>query len=111
MRSVLVCLSLLLTTALACAAEVTFTRVWPQWRDADAFDRISEYLGHGENTGGHLVLRTRADARAGYYFIVRLEHSPSLAGAKFELSVIRPDAPDPKSFSFSDTAPATDGVV
>src|SRR5471032_2138810 len=90
------------------ATEAEFVRVWPQWRDAEAFDRISEYFGHGENTGGHLILRTHADARAGYYFIVRLEHAPSLTGAKFELSVIRPDAPEPKSFSFSVTAPATD---
>ena len=111
MRSALACLSLLVTAVFACAAEVTFTRVWPQWREAEAFDRISEYFGHGENTSGHLILRTHADARAGYYFIVRLEHAPSLTGAKFELSVIRPDAPEPKSFSFPIATSANDGVV
>jgi hypothetical protein len=26
-------------------AEVEFARVWPQWRDAESFDRISEYSG------------------------------------------------------------------
>ena len=97
--------------AAAHAAEVEFVRVWPQWRDAEAFDRISEYFGGGENNGGQLVLRTHADARAGYYFVVRLAHAPSLEGAKFEVVVIRPDAPEPKTFSFPLAAPTKNGVV
>ena len=93
------------------AAEVEFVRVVPQWRDAESFERISEYFGRGENTGGHLVLRTHAEARAGYYFVFRLAHAPSLAGANFEVSVIRPDVPEPKTFSLPVASPAGDGVV
>jgi hypothetical protein len=81
------------------ASDVEFVRVWPQWRDAESFERISEYFGGGENTGNHLILRTHADARAGYYFVVRLARAASLAGTKFEVSVIRPDATEPTMFS------------
>ena len=88
-----------------------FSRVWAQWRDAEAFGRIGEYFGGKENTSGHVVLRTHADTRAGYYFAVRLSHAPALNAATFELSVIRPDAPEPKIFSFPITATASDPVV
>ncbi len=97
--------------AVARAADVEFSRVWPQWRDADAFDRIGEYFGGGESTGRQVILRTHAEQRAGYYFVVRLAHAPVLNAAVFELSIIRPDSPDPKTFSFPITAPANDKVV
>ena len=100
MRLVLV-LALLFTPLVAVrAADAAFTRVWPQWRTTESFDRITEYFGGGENTGGQIVVRTHADARAGYYFLVRLNDASALAGAKFALEVIRPDAPDPKVFAF-----------
>ena len=93
------------------ATEVEFVRVWPQWRAAESFERISEFFGGGENTGGHLILRTRAETRAGYYFVVRLAHAASLEGAKFEVSVVRPDTVEPKAFSLPVTAPRKDDVV
>ena len=83
------------------AAEAEFVRVWPQWRDADAFDRIGEYFGGKESTEKEIVLRTHAEPREGYYFLVRVKNAAALAGAKFELQVIRPDAPEPKTFSFA----------
>lgn len=90
------------------ATDTTIASVWPQWRDAASFDRISEYFGRSENTGGHRVLRTHADTRAGFYFLVRLAHPAALADAKFELQVIAPDKPEPKTFSFSAAASARD---
>jgi len=81
------------------AAEVEFGRVAGQWREAESFDRISEYFGGGENRGGQVVVRTHADLRPGYYFLVRVSDASALTGAKFELSVIRPDAPEAKTFT------------
>ena len=101
---------LLLPFAGARAAEVEFVRVWPQWREAESFERISEFFGGGENRSGQIVLRTHADARAGYYFLVRIASAAAVAGAKFELQVIRPDAPEPKTFSFPAVAPAGSAV-
>lgn len=92
-------------------AEVEFVRVWPLWREAESFERISEYFGGGENTGGHLVLRTHADVRAGYYFVVRLGHAVSLAGAKFEATIIRPDTAEPQTFAFPVVAKSDQSVV
>lgn len=100
MRSALACLALLILASLAGAAEAEFVRVWPQWREAKSFDHIGEYFGRRENSERHLVLRTQADVRDGYYFLVRVKNAAALAGAKFELHVIRPDAPEPKIFSF-----------
>lgn len=88
------------------AAEVEFLRVWPGWRNAAAFDRIGEYFGGQENTGRNIALRTQPEPRDGYYFVVRVKTAAALNGAKFELSVIRPDAPEPKVFSFPATVPA-----
>jgi hypothetical protein len=92
------------------AAEVEFLRIWPGWRDTDSFDRISEYFGRGENTGRQIILRTQPDVRAGYYFLVRVKSAASLSGAKFELSVIRPDTPDPKVHTFVSTVPGKETV-
>jgi len=98
----------LLLTSLVCAraADATITSVWPEWRGTDSFDRISEYFGRGENTGGHRILRTHADTRAGFYFLVRLAR-PAAADNKFEIQVIAPDNPEPKNFSFPIASAAT----
>ncbi len=104
-------LTLLFTSAsLATAADVEFLRVWPNWRNADAFDRISEYFGGQESTARNVVLRTQPEPRAGYYFLVRVKNATPLPGAKFDLHVIRPDAPAPKIFSFPVTVPEKETV-
>jgi hypothetical protein len=100
MRSLTLALLLLGLLARARAGDLAFARIGADWHDAAAFDRISEYFGGGENTGGHTILRTHADARAGFYFLVHFAHGVPPAGAKFELQVIRPDAPEGKTFSF-----------
>ncbi len=109
MRSAFAAL-LLLTTSLALAGEAEFVRIWPGWRDAESFERISEFFGRGENTSGQIVLRTQPETRAGFYFLVRVKSTAPLDGAKFELAVVRPDQPEPQSFSFPATLPKREAV-
>lgn len=111
MRSALLTLILAAFVSIASAAEVEFLRVWPGWREADSFDRISEYLGRGENTGGHLVLRTQPEVRAGYYFLVRIKCAAAIPAANFTVSVVRPDTPEAKTHRFSTVLPAKETVV
>ena len=92
------------------AAEAEFVRVWPGWRDAESFDRIGDFFGGDQKHGGEIIVRTHPDARAGYYFFVRVKSSTALAGARFVLEVIRPDAPAPKTFNFPAVAPAGGAV-
>lgn len=82
------------------AAGVEFVRVWPAWRTAESFDRISEYFDGQENTGRHTVLRSQPDTRAGYYFLVRTKTTLNAAEAKFVLQIIKPDAPQAKTYTF-----------
>jgi hypothetical protein len=92
---------LLLTFAVnARAAGVEFTRVWPQWHNADAFDRIGEYFERGENDGRETVLRSQPAERAGLYFLVRLNAASVPERGRFVLTVVRPDNSDPKTFEF-----------
>ena len=89
------------------AAEVEFVRVWPGWRDATAFESISEYFTGREAHSGRVVLRTHADQRAGYYYLVRVANSgPAQSAIKFSLAVITPTSADTKTYSF----PATLGA-
>ena len=92
------------------AADVEFLRVWPGWRDAEAFDRISEYFGGRENVGRQLILRTQKEVRPGYYFLVRVKSATAIANARFEVSVIRPDNPEPKIFRFEAAVAAKESV-
>ncbi len=83
------------------AADVEFVRVWPGWRDADSFDSISEHFTGHENTGRQIVLRTHPDARAGFYYLVRVaNHDGVQSGAKFSLQLVAPDSPDIKTYTF-----------
>ena len=106
MRPVLAFLLLLAATASLRAADVEFVRVWPGWRDAESFDRIGDFFGGDKKHPGEIVLRTHPDARAGYYFLVRVSSHAALSGTRFVLNVIRPDAPDALTFTFPATAPA-----
>jgi hypothetical protein len=92
------------------AAEVEFVRVWPGWRDAESFERIGEYFGRAETTGREIVARTQPAERSGYYFLVRIKTAAPLAGARFELSVIRPDTPEPKVYTFPVAVPAKESI-
>lgn len=110
MRFLVACLSLLVAATAARAADVEFLRVWPAWRDAATFERIGEYFGRPENTGRELVLRTQPGERAGYYFLVRLKAPAALLGAKFEVSVIRPDRPEPTVHAFPTDIAAKESI-
>jgi hypothetical protein len=107
-------LALLLLAALASsshAAEVEFVRVWPKWRDAESFKRISEYFDGKENTGSQVVLRSHPEIRPGFYFLARVTNTgPALASAKVILSVITPDSPKTKAYTFPAALPAGDTV-
>lgn len=92
------------------AAEVELLRVWPGWRDAEHFERIGEYFGRRENPGSQTILRSEKDVRSGYYFLVRVKSAAAITGARFEVSVIRPDAPEPKTFTFPAALPAKESV-
>lgn len=96
--------------ATARAADVELVRVWPAWQDAEAFDRISEYFGGAEKHGGKTVLRTQPAERGGFYFLVRVKSASAVAGAKFEVRVIRPDHPEDKAFTFAAAIPAKESV-
>jgi hypothetical protein len=92
------------------AADAEFLRVWPGWHGAEEFDRIREYFGGAESSGKHVVLRTQTEPRAGYYFVVRVKSAVALTDTKFQLSVIRPDSPEPKTFNFATAVKAKETV-
>lgn len=88
------------TASVAPAAEADLVRVWPAWRNAESFDRISEYFTGHENTGRHTVLRSHPDVRAGYYFLVRAQAARSATNLKFVLQIITPASPNPLTYTF-----------
>ncbi|WP_277507993.1 MULTISPECIES: hypothetical protein [unclassified Ereboglobus] len=81
------------------SGAVKVVRVWPEYRAAESFDRISEYFSGRENTGGQIVLRTRPESREGYYFFTRVKIPGDISGARIVLDVIMPTSPDPKTYS------------
>jgi hypothetical protein len=107
MRIFLITLFTLVAASCCAAADLTIVRVWPGYRTAESFERISEYFGKDEDAPNQLILRTRPDTRPGYYFLVRVKNSAAaLADAKIELQVITPFAPEPKTYNFSCSLPA-----
>jgi hypothetical protein len=96
----------LLLLTLPPAAGLEVVRVVTNWRDAASFQRISEFLHGRENTGGMVILRSQPGERAGLYWLVRLKNRGiPIAGARFELQVITPAAPEPKTFTFPAAVP------
>jgi hypothetical protein len=107
---VIVCLAGFAGSSALRAADVEFLRLWPGWRDAESFDRISEYFSPAENQGRQVILRTRPDVRDGYYFLARVKSAVALAGAKFDLHVIHPNTPEAKTYTFPAAVPAKETV-
>jgi hypothetical protein len=107
---------LLLLLCLAGAAvaapvpEVALVRVWPGWKEADDFTRLREYFGAAPDAGPRRVLRTTAEQRAGFYFLVRTR-GPGVPEAILELAVLRPDGPEPALHRFSAPLRAGEEVV
>jgi hypothetical protein len=104
--------ALVLAIALFCAAsaraaDMSFVRVWPGYRTAESFERISEYLTGQENTGGETILRSQPGRREGFYFLARLKNAgDAIAGATVELSVITPASATPRTLKFTADLPA-----
>ncbi len=92
------------------AAPVEFVRVWPGWRDASLFKRISEYFTNREDTHGIVVGRSHVGSRSGFYFFVRIKHpTVALPGAKFVLRIITAHSPEKQDFTFPiDVGPQTE---
>jgi hypothetical protein len=61
--------------------NIEVVRVWPEYRTAESFDRISEYFTGRENPGNQIILRTRPESRAGFYFFTRLKTPADISGA------------------------------
>jgi hypothetical protein len=101
----------LLATTVVSAAEMKIVRVFGGWRDAASFKRISEYFDGKENTGGQIVLRTHADQRGGYYFLVRVANSGGPVDAKLKLQIVRPTVAAPAVYTFASPLPGGDSVL
>lgn len=107
MRLALMLTLLLGSISLSRAAEVEFVRVWPEWRDAVSFERVSEYFTGQENTGSQVVRRTHPETRAGFYFLARVSnHGAALTSAKLVIALIKPDSPQTKVYAFPVELPA-----
>lgn len=110
MRSVLL-LACLLAPLAARAGDVDFVRVWTDWRSAESFERISEYFTGQENTGSEVVIRSQPARRDGYYFLARVRnHGSAQPAAKLVLSIIKPDAPQVRVYTFPAALAAGDTV-
>src|SRR5580693_2626718 len=104
-------ISVLLCAVSTHAGDLAVVRVWPGYRTAESFERISEYLTGQENTSGQTVLRSQPAQHAGFYFLVRLKNAnPAVAGAIFELSVITPTSATPRVLTFTADLPAGEHV-
>jgi hypothetical protein len=49
----------------------------PRYIETEQFKRISEYMTGREHIGDRVILRTQPEHRAGYYFILVLDHDVS----------------------------------
>jgi hypothetical protein len=93
------------------AAGLEIVRIFPGWHSAESFHRVTEYFGGKGNTGGVTVLRSQSGELAGYYWFLRLKNPAApVAGARFELQVITPAAPEPKTFTFAADIPTGSSV-
>lgn len=112
MRSLAIALLFSATALVAtAAADVQFVRVWPLWRSAESFERISEYFTGKENTGREVVVRTQKESREGFYYLVRVANRGSaLPSATFSLQVVAPDSALPKTYTFPASIPARETV-
>ncbi len=93
-------IALLFSAARLAAADLSAVRIWPAYRTADSFERISEFFDGKENTGGQTYLRSQPAVREGFYFLTRIKNPGTpLENVRVELSVITPASADPKVFA------------
>jgi len=101
----LVVASLLIAIPALLQGATSIVRVWPAYRDADSFRRITEYMGGNESTGNEIVLRTQTASRDGYYFLTRLKTDSATQGSSLVLEVILPGNPAIHTFTFNADLP------
>lgn len=80
--------------------SVTIVRAFTSWHDAAYFKHISEYFNGRENTHGEVMLRTHADQRAGYYFLVRTANPGAPVAVQLKVQLIAPTEPKLRNFIF-----------
>ena len=79
------------------AADLTAVRVWPAYRTADSFERISEFFNGQENSSGQTLVRSQPNIRDGFYFLTRIKNTgPAIMDVRIEVSVIMPASPEPR---------------
>ncbi|MBK9990433.1 MAG: hypothetical protein IPP19_06790 [Verrucomicrobia bacterium] len=106
MRALFTSVLFLVAATLSTAADLTIIRVWPGYRTAESFVRISEYFDKNEDSEAQHIIRTQPDTRAGYYFLVRLKNTTAETTAiRIELQVITPFSTDPKTYTFDRPIP------
>lgn len=92
----------LLASSLALCAAPKIVRVWGDYVQAASFERIAEYFGAPESHPGRSVLRTQANSRDGYYFLVRINAADTIPeGAHWLIEVLRPNERTPVSFEIA----------
>ena len=118
MRTLALFLALTLATTASAAAtapvadhSVGIVRVLHGWREAASFKRISEYFNGRENTGGEVVLRTHADQRTGYYFLVRLANPGAERAVRVHLLIINPESATPLEYNFPTSLPSRETIL
>jgi hypothetical protein len=89
----------------ALADGVKVIRLLPEYMPAEAFDRVSEYFTHQENTRGATIIRTQPGSREGFYFNLRAKSSAAIEIVWIELQVITPASPAPRTESFAMSLP------
>lgn len=106
MRLFLASFAFALFASCCAAADLSLVRVWPGYRSAESFERISEYFGKDEDVAARHILRSQPQERAGYYFLVRVKNDGAeLTGVRFEIQLLCPSATTPKTFVFEASIP------
>ncbi|HVT73570.1 MAG TPA: hypothetical protein VHD61_10555 [Lacunisphaera sp.] len=92
-------------------ADVMIVRVFPGWRNASSFKRISEYFTGQENTGGQVVLRSHPGERGGYYFLVRVKNPAAPQTVAVTLDVVRAGNAGAQTYTFQASLGTGDTVL
>lgn len=93
------------------AGAVDIVRIWPGYRTAESFETVGEFFGRGEHTGGRVLLRSRSESRAGFYFLTRLQAQAAHPQAEVRLEVILPGSVTPVVHTFTTALKAGSTVL
>jgi hypothetical protein len=93
------------------AQDVSFQRVWPNYREAASFTRLREYFGGSPDATNRAALRTQPDRRTGYYWLVRTAASADLPDCTLRLELHRTGQTDISIHAFPFSVSAGSHVV